>query len=47
MPGPYRARVFGILGKIESVSGTDAVPVAGTDAIKIAVRATHAQRHSA
>jgi hypothetical protein len=34
MAGPYRARVFGVLGKIETTSGTDAVPVPGTDAIK-------------
>jgi hypothetical protein len=35
MAGPYRERVFGVLAKIETTSGTDAVPVAGTDAVKV------------
>jgi hypothetical protein len=35
MAGPYREKVFGILAKIETTSGTDAVPVPGVDAMRV------------
>lgn len=30
----FREKIFGVLAKIETVSGTDSVPVAGTDAVR-------------
>jgi hypothetical protein len=36
MAGPYREKIFGVLIKIEVTSGVDSVPVAATDAIRMA-----------
>lgn len=35
MPGPNREKIFGILAKVETTSGTDAAPVPGTDALRV------------
>jgi hypothetical protein len=35
MAGPYREKIFGIAVKIEATSGTDSVPTAATDAIRV------------
>jgi hypothetical protein len=32
---PYRERIFGVAAKIEATSGTDSVPTAATDAIRV------------
>jgi hypothetical protein len=35
MAGPYREKIFGVLVKVETTSGTDAVPTGSADAVKL------------